>query len=926
MKQTKDMKRILGLASLLMLFAACEQFGIDTKETIMPSSVRDDVKVYASIEQPASPQTKVYADADLKVLWNANDTISFFNKLTLNEKWKFIGEEGDNVGQFEQIGTVVGTGNDLDYYCAVYPYRSATRISSDNLLTVTLPATQTYAENSFGRGMNTMVAVSPTSVFTFKNVCGYLSFKLYGEGVSVSSITLKGNNNEPLAGNGTIPMAIDSLPKITMSDVATKKITLVCDPPVALGSSADDFTEFWMVVPPTVFESGFTITIKDVDGMSVRKKLNSSLEIERSMIRRMAPFEVAMPEPEAIDLGLSVKWASFNIGAPAPDDYGDHFAWGETSPYYYSSDPLIWKPGKDAGYDWASYGWCNGSAQTLIKYNTNSSFGTVDNKTVLHPDDDAAHINWGKSWRMPTLTEIQELLNDCTIEWTTENGVNGCRVTGKKDGYRDNSIFFPAAGRHALHLNFAESEGCYWSSSIRPDSPDCAYGLGFSPDSTYWLDFNRYRGFSIRPVYGEYVEAESLSLSNTSLTLIVGDTSRLTASLEPANCYEKNVVWSSSNTSVATVSPSGLVTAVSQGTATITAKWAGNESVAATCSITVKPAYEDLSKSGTANCYIVSKAGYYKFKTVKGNSSTSVGTVASVSVLWESFGTSVKPAVGDLVSGVKYESGYIVFTASSNKGNAVIAAKNSSGTILWSWHIWMTDAPKDQVYRNSAGKMMDRNLGAITASRGNLKSLGLLYQWGRKDPFLGSCKITSFVKAASTKTWPAVVSSTSSTGTVAYSIAHPMTFISYNTNNHDWYYSSTASTDNTRWKSSKGLYDPCPVGYRIPSGGSSGVWAKAIGNGSGHESGPWDTTNKGMNYSTASSSSYAFGTDSVIWYPATGYVENSGSYSSTGKSAYYWSCTPTDKFVYALYFQEAYFWPTCKLHRATGGSVRCQKM
>ena len=221
---------------------------------------------------------------------------------------------------------------------------------------------------------------------------------------------------------------------------------------------------------------------------------------------------------------------------------------------------------------------------------------------------------------------------------------------------------------------------------------------------------------------------------------------------------------------------------------------------------------------------------------------------------------------------------------------------------------------------------MDRNLGAITASRGNLKSLGLLYQWGRKDPFLGSCKITSFVKAASTKTWPAVVSSTSSTGTVAYSIAHPMTFISYNTNNHDWYYSSTASTDNTRWKSSKGLYDPCPVGYRIPSGGSSGVWAKAIGNGSGHESGPWDTTNKGMNYSTASSSSYAFGTDSVIWYPATGYVENSGSYSSTGKSAYYWSCTPTDKFVYALYFQEAYFWPTCKLHRATGGSVRCQKM
>jgi hypothetical protein len=167
----------------------------------------------------------------------------------------------------------------------------------------------------------------------------------------------------------------------------------------------------------------------------------------------------------------------------------------------------------------------------------------------------------------------------------------------------------------------------------------------------------------------------------------------------------------------------------------------------------------DLSQSGTANSYIVSSSGSYKFIPTKGNSTKSIGSISSVEVLWETFGTDKAPCVGDLIRDVKYEGGYIHFKTPALfvKGNAVIAAKNINGIILWSWHIWLTDNPKSQEYSNvykDAGYMMDRNLGATTAVPGATGSLGLLYQWGRKDPFLGSSSINSSNIASSTIQWP----------------------------------------------------------------------------------------------------------------------------------------------------------------------------
>ncbi len=196
---------------------------------------------------------------------------------------------------------------------------------------------------------------------------------------------------------------------------------------------------------------------------------------------------------EMVDLGLpsGIKWANMNVGATSPEGYGDYFAWGETSP-------------KEEVYDWSTYKWCNGSKDTQTKYCTSSSYGVVDNKTTLDLEDDAAHVNWGGSWRMPTKAEQDELRNtdNCTWEWKTNyNGtnVNGYLVTSKKNS---NSIFLPASGYCSnASLSGVGSYSIYWSSSLYESSSNYAYSLYFN--SGYVgrnYDDCRFYGLSVRPV------------------------------------------------------------------------------------------------------------------------------------------------------------------------------------------------------------------------------------------------------------------------------------------------------------------------------------------------------------------------------------------------------------------------------------------
>ena len=201
-------------------------------------------------------------------------------------------------------------------------------------------------------------------------------------------------------------------------------------------------------------------------------------------------------EHEWVDLGLpsGTLWATCNVGASAPEEYGDYFSWGETEP-------------KEV-YNWSTNKWfiedhydANGILHFggITKYCTNSSYGYngfTDGKTELDPEDDAASVNWGASWRMPTLEQQQELKDNCTWTWTQQNGVKGCLVTGQNGNF----IFLPAAGMRGKKIYDEGLWGYYWSRSLHSDDSDDAFSLNFNSDDVGLYDSSRSGGFTVRAV------------------------------------------------------------------------------------------------------------------------------------------------------------------------------------------------------------------------------------------------------------------------------------------------------------------------------------------------------------------------------------------------------------------------------------------
>lgn len=279
----------------MILASSCSQ-----EENVQQQTVSfSDCKFVAFFEQNES---RTYLEDGKYLRWTANDELSIFMGKTLNRQFRFTGETGDNSGGFEEASSPgFVTGNDLDNPChyAIYPYAKATKITETGVITVNLPSEQTYAENSFGCGANTMVAVTSSlsdMELSFKNACGYLRFKLFGDDVTVKSVTLQSNGEEKLSGSATLIAANDKNPSITMSSTASDMITLDCGTGVKIGSTAETATEFWFVVPPTTFESGFTVTIKDLNDNEFTKSTSKKISIERNVIKPISAFEVEIVE------------------------------------------------------------------------------------------------------------------------------------------------------------------------------------------------------------------------------------------------------------------------------------------------------------------------------------------------------------------------------------------------------------------------------------------------------------------------------------------------------------------------------------------------------------------------------------------------------------------------------------------------------
>lgn len=322
----------------------------------------------------------------------------------------------------------------------------------------------------------------------------------------------------------------------------------------------------------------------------------------------------------------------------------------------------------------------------------------------------------------------------------------------------------------------------------------------------------------------------------------------------------------------------------------------------------------DLGAVETANCYIVPGPGVYKFKAVKGNSIEPVSDITYAELIWETVNTSTAPNTMSIVSEVAYSEGYVYFHVPDNAkdGNALVALYDENDEIAWSWHLWvLKNGVEDFTIDDGTGAysgaiLMDRNLGALTATKGKVSSNGFLYQWGRKDPFTGSASLTAntlmVVRGINT---PAAVAQNDDNGTIEFSITQPYSFVYKDSK--DWLITSDA----TLWSASaKTVYDPCPPGYHVP-------FANAIEG----LKGKWDATNKG---------GYATVGGKEIWFPAGGNRKSgSGALNNSGSIGFYWfdKNTRTVDSRNAWKFSSAIFGvdTTATNGLCCGFEMRCQK-
>ena len=329
-----------------------------------------------------------------------------------------------------------------------------------------------------------------------------------------------------------------------------------------------------------------------------------------------------------------------------------------------------------------------------------------------------------------------------------------------------------------------------------------------------------------------------------------------------------------------------------------------------------------LDGAGTANSYIISGASgnqVYTFKAYKGNSTTGVGTVASASILWETYNDDTAAASINVIEAVDFEKKSdkdyytMVFKmpATVHAGNALIAAKDAVNNILWSWHIWVPDPSSaitlvdEPLY--SSKKTMSRNLGALvdadSADPAPVSSYGLLYEWGRKDPFLGSVTVAG-----------TAISSQTTRMTIEESIQHPTVYV--NVSGKAWTPSATATTaDGSLWgETTKTIYDPCPVGYMLPQRASTDFWG-----------GSEQKSSANLTVSTENNR-FAYGN---LVFPFAGYIDDgSDGYKKATLRTILWSGrwdsgTENGYGFYAYLDSDGPSYKRSSISRCRGGSVRC---
>ena len=934
--------RLFICLSAIIALTSCQ-------EELMPQQkpVADRVpsEFHGTIEEMDA--TKTYLDDFNNVRWAIGDQITIFAGNTLAERYQVTDDShGKTSADFDYIrSSSFAGGSDITNNIAFYPYSgdidcaygdSNSPVESYVLTGVVLPSVQEYAADSFGPGAAPMVAVTESANeygLKFRNICGGLKLQVLGND-RIASVRLTGNGGEVLCGPAEIKAFVDySVPSITMTGDDTE-VTLDCGEGVQL--NMDEATSFIISLPPMEFAEGFTVELTDVDGGKMTVTASVANTITRSSLLRMPAITyvsdlsakgtansyivsqkgaykirtVKGNSDESVGEAASaeVLWESFgtdvipNVGDLVKDaEYSDGYISFKTADTFKEGNAVIAAKDEAGNILWSWHIWLVEDeikeheyafgAGTLMDRNLGATSavpgeieafgllyqwgrkdpflgsssksddpnytGDIALSTIVWPDyyktegEDVLDLsiaspiqfitNWPEDKELETLWNKKKTIYDpCPPGWmvATESSIKG-------SGIEMSDLIYDHINRGLL-INHNGNEIWYPSTGLKDFNTEYDGKLLFvGGDTRIWMaDAFTTDRFSISLYYYPNPDQENIGYYPDS------------------QCQGFSVRCLKENSSVP----------------------------AAT-----------LSPAETANSYIIPEKGVYSFPAVKGNSDESVGEVASAEVLWESFGTDTEPSEGDLVKNVKFEDGNIFFNTNTEykEGNAVVAAKDAEGTILWSWHLWFVeDEIVEHEYANNAGTLMDRNLGATSAVPGEIETFGLLYQWGRKDPFLGSSSKSDGVFAKGTMAWREG-NEYDGEDAVGKSTADPTFFM---TNWHD------SDNESDLWNNVKTIYDPCPAGWMVPDGD---VWTKS-----------GIINQLSFDYSLIGLTSEHNG--STIWFPASGYRFHYDGYLGwVGDDTRFWSNSLESSF---------YNFPDMAVPEITPGeaamglSVRCYKI
>ncbi len=515
----------MAALTLALGFASCQ----NELAELTPSGGE---RITLSVTQDDAAGTRTYLNVDKKVVWSDGDALSLFDTKNVNQVFELTKGAGNTTAEF---GGTVSVDSRKEYY-AVYPYDADYTISSGTVTGVTLPAEQTAVANGFDKSAAIMTGYTTDAKnLAFKQLCAFVQITTES---ATKKIVFKTNGTESLAGTLSVAIDEEGIGSATVTSGGTGTVTLV---PAGNEESIAAGTYLIAVLPGTL-EQGFTMECVGTDGIELTRSYNGSTSVlNRKAVINMGTastsegwdfvhecthtYALGAYAPTAnngtgeegidwVDLGIrlngkKILFATRNLGASSPEEYGDYYAWGATEPWCIGYDQTgttltasadlacHWKNGKSDGYSLANapyYSSGTGSDAIYTKYTATPA--------TLEAEDDVASVQWGADWRMPTTEEMKALCDNTTNVWTdnyNNTDIKGLKFTGKGN-YANSSLFMPAAGVFgSTSYGGGGSGGFYWSGTLGSSASgrNLYFGSGGSanPGSS-----NRCYGYSVRAV------------------------------------------------------------------------------------------------------------------------------------------------------------------------------------------------------------------------------------------------------------------------------------------------------------------------------------------------------------------------------------------------------------------------------------------